>query len=156
MKRLIEWFARNGVAANLVMLIVVLAGLGSLQGRMRFEVFPTIKSDKIRIVMNYRGATPAEVEEGVVIRIEEAIQDLEGIEEIISTASEGLGQVIVDAERGYDTRKLLDDLKNRIDAINTFPEQTEKPTLDEDQWEGHWLVEEDPLKNWHWHRRAPW
>jgi multidrug efflux pump subunit AcrB len=80
----------------------------------------------VTVSVPYRGATPAEVEESVVIRVEEAIQDLQGIKKIISTSSEGRGSVRVEVDKGYDSRELLDDIKNRVDAINTFPVETEK------------------------------
>ena len=82
MKGVISWFARNGVAANLLMAFILLAGLYTLKQRLILEVFPEFEQDVVIIKVPYRGATPAEVEEGVVVRIEEAIQDLVGIEEI--------------------------------------------------------------------------
>ena len=73
-------------------------------------------------------STPAEVEESVVVKIEEAIQDLQGIKEQL-TASEGAGSVSIEVDKGYDSRDLLDDIKNRVDSINTFPVETEKPVI---------------------------
>ena len=125
---MINWFARNGVAANLLMAFILLAGITTVS-RIPTEVFPEIESDLITVQVPFRGSTPAEVEESVVVRIEEAIQDLEGIDEIRSTASEGSGSVSIEVVSGYDARELLDDVKNRIDAINTFPAETEKPVI---------------------------
>ncbi len=126
---LIAWFARNGVAANLLLCTILGVGALSLWQRTILEVFPEFDQDRIDIRMSYRGAAPTEVEEGVVVKIEEAIQDLVGIKEILSTASEGSGQVSVEVESGYDPRELLDDIKNRVDAINTFPDETERPVF---------------------------
>ncbi len=130
MNRAIAWFAENRVAANLLMFSIFAAGFFSLQ-KVKMEVFPEFSSDTISISVSYLGAAPEEVEEGVCIRIEEAIQDLEGIKKITSTASEGVGSVSVEIQTGEDTRKLLDDIKSRVDAISTFPNETEKPVIQE-------------------------
>ena len=79
----------------------------------------------------YLGAAPEEVEAGVVIRIEEAIQGIDGIKEIQSTASEGSASVIVELELGADARRVVDEVKNQVDAITTFPVETEKPIVRE-------------------------
>ncbi len=129
MKSVIAWFAQNGVAANLLMALIVILGVNALVNKIPIEVFPDIETDIVTISVPYRGATPAEVEEAVVVRIEEAIQDLEGIKEIRSSASEGSGSVSVEVEKGYEPREMLEDLKNRIDAINTFPDETERPRI---------------------------
>ena len=118
MNAIISWFTRNGVAANLLMASIIMAGIFTLAYRVPLEVFPDFAMDRITVNMPYRGATPAEVEEGVVIRIEEAIQDIEGIKEIVSSSSEGVGSVMIEVDSGYDPRELLDDIKNRIDAIS--------------------------------------
>ncbi len=124
---MIAWFARNGVAANLLMLLIVGLGLHAVSQRIPLEVFPAFELDLVNISFSYRGATPEEVEEGVMLRVEEAIHDLEGIREITANAGEGGGTVSVEVAGGYDPRTLLDDLKNRIDAISTFPAEVERP-----------------------------
>ncbi|MBD3867939.1 MAG: efflux RND transporter permease subunit, partial [Acidobacteria bacterium] len=126
----IAWFAKNTVAANLLMALIVFAGGFALIG-MKQEVFPEFSLDLITIRVPYLGAAPEEVEEGVSIKIEEAIQGLDGIKKITSTASEGFGAVTVQLELGSDTRQVLDDVKARVDAIETFPELTEKPIIAE-------------------------
>jgi len=95
------------------------------------ELFPEFDAEMITVTVSYRGATPEEVEESVCVRIEEAIQGLEGVERITSTASEGSGTVLIEVETGYDTRELLDDVKSRVDAITTFPLETEQPVIQE-------------------------
>ena len=95
------------------------------------EIFPEFSLDMITVQVSYRGAAPEEVEEGVCIRIEEAIEGLAGIKRITSSASEGNGSVTIEVESGADARKLLEDVKARIDAIETFPEETEKPIVRE-------------------------
>lgn len=127
---MIAWFARNGVAANLLMFSIFGFGFYTIfSNKIPTEVFPDFELDTIEIGVEYRGATPAETEESVVIKIEEAIQDLVGIEEITSSSAEGAGAVTVEVAKGYEPRELLDDIKNRVDAINTFPDETEKPTI---------------------------
>ena len=81
MKGPIDWFARNSVAANLLMLLILVGGLFTVFTIKR-EVFPEFSLDLITVRVSYRGAAPAEVEEGVCIRVEEAIQGLDGIKRI--------------------------------------------------------------------------
>ncbi len=130
MKNAIEWFARNSVAANLLMVLIMGGGL-FLVSSIRLEVFPEFSSDVINISMVYRGAAPEEVEEAICVRIEEAVQGLDGIDRITSTASENRGTVNIEVESGTDLRTLLDDVKARVDAITTFPAETEKPIIRE-------------------------
>lgn len=127
MKGMIAWFASNPVAANLLMTIIVFTGIWSVVELIPLEVFPAFERDTVTIDVSYRGATPSEVEEAVLIRVEEAIADLQGIEEITSTAREGSGQVRADIQDGYEPRDLLDDIKNRVDSISTFPVDVENP-----------------------------
>ena len=127
MKGMISWFANNPVAANLLMAIILGLGLWSMLELVPLEVFPEFERDTVTIDVRYRGATPAEVEEAVVVRVEEAIADLPGIEEIVSSAGEGSGEIRVDVDKGYEPRELLDDIKNRVDAISTFPDDVERP-----------------------------
>ncbi|VAW38320.1 Acriflavin resistance protein, partial [hydrothermal vent metagenome] len=128
MKGLIAWFAKNDVAANLLMITVVFMGLFMLRDKIVLEVFPEFDMDIVTVNIPYRGSTPLEVEEGVVIKVEEAIYDLTGIEELSSTSSEGSGSVMVEVAKGYDPRDMLDDIKNRVDSITTFPDEVERPT----------------------------
>jgi multidrug efflux pump subunit AcrB len=126
---MIAWFTRNHVAANLLLISIVLGGLFSLSSKLPLEVFPSFISDRINISVSLRGSTPEDVEKGVTIRIEEALQDLEGIKQISSRSSEGSSQVSVEVDTGYDERELLADIKSRVDAINTFPSDAEKPVV---------------------------
>ena len=125
---MIAWFARNGVAANLLMVFIVAWGLFTMT-RLPLEVFPSFELDVVNVRMSFRGATPAEVEQGVTIKIEEAVHDLEGIKRLSSTAFEGRGTVRIEASKGYDVDKLLDQVKQRVDGVNTFPGETERPSI---------------------------
>ena len=126
----IAWFARNPVAANLMMVFIMVSGLIATT-TVKEEVFPEVDLDRISIQVPYLGAAPEEVEEGVVIRIEEAIQGVDGIKEIQSTASEGNASVMIELELGADARRVVDEVKNQVDAITTFPLETEKPIIRE-------------------------
>jgi len=128
MNSLIRWFAANHVAANLLMVVICFAGLMSALS-IKQEVFPEITMDMITVSMSYLGATPAEVEEAVCVRIEEAVQGVDGIKKITSTSAEGMGVVTIELERGADMRKALDDVKSEVDRIITFPAETEKPIV---------------------------
>ena len=130
MKRSVAWMARNHVAANLLMVFVLLTGaLGVL--RMKKETFPEIDLDRIRIQVPYPGASPEDVEAGVVRRIEERITGLEGIRRISSTSAEGMAAVTVELELGADMERVVDDVRGTIDRIDTFPAETEKPVIKE-------------------------
>ncbi len=124
----IAWFAANHVAANLLMILIVVAGLVSLSG-IRKETNPEFDLNRIQVSVSYLGAAPQEVEEGVVIKIEEAIQDLQGIKRIRSDSTEGRGRVIVEVKLDADFSQLLSDVKTRVDAISTFPALAEKPII---------------------------
>lgn len=128
---MLEFFARNRVAANLLMIAICVAGAVTLlMRRIPLEVFPEFESDQITISVPYRGATPEEVEESIVIRIEEAISDVEGIEEMISTASESGGNVNIEVDETYDRRDVLDEIEARVNAIPDFPPgDAEKTTV---------------------------
>ena len=130
MNRLIAWFAKNSVSANLLMVLILGGGLMTVTS-LKTEVFPEFSSDLITVTTVYRGAAPEEVEEGVCVRIEEAVQGIEGIDRVTSTASENAGTVNIKLLPGADARKVLDDVKSAVDAIDTFPEETEEPTIKE-------------------------
>jgi len=127
-KGLIAWFASNSVAANLLMVIIIAFGLFSGLS-IRKQTTPDFTLNNVRITVPYRGAAPQEVEEGVIIKIEEAIQDIQGINRITSNANEGFGRVTVEVNTDEDINEVLSDIKNRIDAISTFPALTEKPVI---------------------------
>mgnify|MGYP003111928953 FL=1 len=124
---MIDWFAKNHVAANLLMITILLTGIFSIKSSIPLEVFPSFESEIVNVSVTLQGSTPEDAEQGVAIRIEEAVQDLEGIEKIISTSVEGGASVRIEADSSIDVRDLLADIKSRVDAINTFPVDAEKP-----------------------------
>ncbi len=127
-KGIIAWFASNHVAANLLMWFIIVAGLISLF-TIRKQTTPDFELNWIQVQVPYLGAAPQEVEEGVVIKVEEAIQDIQGIVEIRSRANESLGSVTIEVSRDKDINEVLTEVKTRVDAISTFPALTEKPVI---------------------------
>ncbi len=131
MKRAIAWFAENGVAANLLMALFVVGGLLSLYFAIPIRTFPDIDVDMISVAVVYPGAAPEEVEEGVCVRIEEEIDGIDGIDRVTSSSSEGACGVTIELYQGADGARVLSDVKNRVDAIDSFPEEAEKPIISE-------------------------
>lgn len=127
-KGIISWFARNSVAANLLMIFILVGGLLTAM-TINKKVFPAFEINVISINVAYPGAAPQEIEEGINIKIEEAIKEVEGIEQVVSIASEGSGMVQVTVEPSHDADKVLDEIKLLIDAIATFPQSIEKPNI---------------------------
>jgi len=128
MNSLISWFTRNSIAANLLMLAILLWGMASL-GRIIVEAHPASQMDSIAVSVACRGATPTEMEETIVIRIEEVTQDLEGIKSISSEAMENSATVTFEVLENYDPRVLLEDIKARADTISTFPKDSERSVI---------------------------
>jgi multidrug efflux pump subunit AcrB len=126
--RVIAWFAENHVAANLVMFLLIVGGISALPA-IHQKIFPDINVEVISVGVPYLGAAPEEVEEGVCVRIEEEIQGIEGIEKISSSAAEGACGVSAELISGYPVDRALAEIKNAVDGISTFPEETEKPTV---------------------------
>lgn len=129
-KGILGWFATNHVAANLLMFLIVASGFLAIFSA-KMEVFPEMSLGMINIMVPYRGASPADVEEGVCQRVEEAIAAVDGIKRITSTASEGIGSTLVEVEEYADVQEVMDNIKVEIDTIITFPEETEKPIITE-------------------------
>lgn len=130
MKGVVAWFAENHVTANLLMIFILLAGIATGL-TMKLEVFPETSLDQISISMAYPGASPAEVEEGIVRRIEESVAGLAGIKRIDSVAREGAGFISIEVMKDWDLKELLDEVKAEVDRITTFPEEAEEPVVRE-------------------------
>ena len=125
---MIAWFAANPVAANLLLILILLGGLVTIPN-IRREIFPEIKADAISIAIEYRGAAPAEVESAICIRVEEQVQGIDGIKRITSTAEEGMCTTVAELTLQADPRYVLDEIETQIDSIDTFPEEIEKPNI---------------------------
>jgi len=131
MNKLIEWWARNSVAANLAMVGILVAGFFGF-GAMEREMDPQVRFPGLQIVVSWPGAAPQEVEEQIVARIEEAVSDLDNIEWVRSTSAEGLGEVYILAEQTVDFSRFMNDVKIRVDSISSLPRDIEPPQVQ--QW----------------------
>ena len=127
-KGIIAWFARNHVAANLLMFVIILTGIFSAL-TIRTQIMPDVQLDQITIQVPFPGASPGEVESGVVVRVEEAVRDIEGITNMRSFSNPSSGRVDLDIETGYDALAILDEVKTAIDRIANFPASIEKPLI---------------------------
>ncbi|MCX2972453.1 efflux RND transporter permease subunit [Halieaceae bacterium IMCC8485] len=127
-KGVIAWFARNPVAANLLMLVIICVGLGSAFSIQR-AMFPAFEFDMIFVTVPYPGAAPEEVEQGVIMKVEEAINDLDGIKRVESDSLESMGRLMIEPQDGVPVNKLFSDIQNRIDGISTFPADAEEPII---------------------------
>ncbi len=125
---LIAWWAQNSVAANLIMLVAVVAGVVGYTTLDRL-VFPTISVNIAQVSVTWQGASPQDVEEQIITRIEESVANLAGIDQITSTAFEGRGTVRIQALNSVDMAVFMDEIKLRIDAINNFPADSFRPVV---------------------------
>ena len=135
MRGILAWFIDNPVAANLLMIILLVGGTFSLVS-MHKEEFPSIEPGIIQISVPYLGASPIEVERAVCIRIEEALEGLEGIEKLRTDAREGMCSAFLELYSDTDMTVALNDVKGRVDGISTFPQETEKPIISSMQFAG--------------------
>jgi len=133
--KIITWFIDNPIAANLLMLIFIAGGSISLYS-MHKEEFPNIEPGIVQIQVPYLGAAPEEVEQAVCIRIEEAIEGVDGIDRFVTIAREGMCSVMVEVMQDADLNGTLNDIKGKVDAISTFPAETEKPIVSSMQFRG--------------------
>ncbi len=124
----IAWMAGHSVAANLLMIVLLVGGF-FLATRIKKEVFPDFDLDLITISVAYPGASPQEVEKGIILAVEEAVQGLEGVAEVQSVAREGSGTVTVEMIEGEDIQKLSQDIRNEVDRISSFPDEVEDPNI---------------------------
>ena len=117
---MIGWMARNSVAANIIMLTLIVGGI-VVAFNIKQEIFPSFLLDIVDVSVSYPGASPEEVEDGIIIPIEEEIRNLEVIERMVSVASEGSATLEIELVEGEDPNRALQDIKNGIDRISFFP-----------------------------------
>ena len=127
-KGLIGWFARNPVAANLIMVLVFFAGSLSLINISK-EIFPRSETKIISIGAPYPGAAPVEVEKGVILPMESALEGLKGIKKITSAADRDYARIYLEIEANEDINEVMSQVENRIDSITNLPDDLEKPTV---------------------------
>lgn len=124
----IAWMASHGVAPNILMLVFIVGGL-FMTTQIKQEVFPSFTPDTVTVMVPFPGASPEEVEEGVILAIEEEVRAVEGVDEVIATASEGRAMVIIEILTGSDLQRVSQDIKQAVDRIDTFPEDTREETI---------------------------
>ncbi|MEO1476903.1 MAG: efflux RND transporter permease subunit, partial [Pseudomonadota bacterium] len=132
MKGIVAWFARNAVAANLIMIVAFVGGTMSFLGMER-EFFPTSLVNGASIDMTWEGASPQDVEDQLIARIEEAVADIDGLKRMTSVAREGSGSVFIEGENSTDMAVFIDEVERRVDQINNFPQAAFRPQIR--QWE---------------------
>ena len=128
----ISWFASNPVVANILMLTILSAGVYTAFN-IRKEGFPAFDAESVTVKVTVRGGTPEDVERGVTIKIEESIEDVEGVDHVRSVSKDNSASVTIESKENYPIGKLLDDVKIRVDAIPSFPDQAEKPVVKENK-----------------------
>ena len=126
---MIRWFTRNDIAANFLLVAILLGGAYTAFNKVPLEVQPTFEWGEVDIKMTYRGGSPKDVEEQVVVPINRALQDVSGIKEIQAHANRGSANFDITAEKGVDLQELRDEIEARVDTINTFPPEAERPRI---------------------------
>ncbi|OUS23850.1 acriflavin resistance protein [Thalassotalea sp. 42_200_T64] len=126
---LISWFARNPVAANLLMIIIIVGGLLTM-GTIRKQFFPQIEINWLEYRAIYSGAAPQEVEEGITIKVEEALESVQGIERAITYSARNASFGWFKVSENYDPQIVLEEVKSQIDSISSFPAGMERPTVE--------------------------
>lgn len=124
----IAWMTNNHVAANLLMFIILIGGFFSAKS-IKQEVFPEFDLDIISISCAYPGASPSEVEQGILLVLEETVRAVDGVKKVTSRAVEGAGSVTLELLNNAKSDKILNDIKNEVDRINNFPENMETPSV---------------------------
>lgn len=124
----IAYMARNSIAANLLMIVLIGGGIWTMWNIQK-EVFPQFQLDYVEVNVVYPGAAPAEVEQGILLPVEEAIRGIQGIKEIVSTAREGSGNVTIELVAGTNRMKAFQDIEQEVNRIRTFPDDIEQPRV---------------------------
>ena len=132
MNGIVSWFARNAVAANLLMIVAFIGGMVAFN-RMEREMFPVVAVAGATVSVAWNGASPQDVEEQIITRIEEVVADIDGLERLVSVAREGGGFVNIRGRDDIDMQEFLDEIKIRVDQINNLPQAAFQPQVT--RWE---------------------
>lgn len=127
-KGAIAFMARNRIITNLLMIVLIGGGIWTMRNIQK-EVFPRFELDFVEVSVTYPGASPGEVEQGIVLPVEEAISGVQGIKEITSRAGEGSGEISIELVPGTDRMKALQDVDQAVSRIQTFPDDIEQPQV---------------------------
>ncbi len=125
----IGWMVHNRVTPNLIMILLLIGGLLTYTHRVTKEVFPSFVIDSVTVRVPYPGASPEEIEQGIILVVEEAIRGLDGIKEVVATATEGSGQVVAELIEGVDRQVVFQDIQQEINRVTTFPDDAEEPII---------------------------
>ncbi|MCG9736691.1 efflux RND transporter permease subunit [Shewanella insulae] len=128
-KGIIAWFARNSVAANLLMIIIIIGGLLTAS-TIRKQFFPQAETNWVEFSAFYPGAAPQEVEEGITIKVEEALERIQGLKRVITYSNRNSASGYFRIEDSYDPQVVLDEIKSEIDSISSFPDGMERPRVE--------------------------
>ena len=120
--------AHNPVASNLLMVVILIGGLIAMT-QIKLEVFPEMDLDFIHVIVPYPGASPAEVESGILLAIEEAVRGIDGVIDVDGFAMEGSGEVRIELHLGTNANKVLQDVKVAVDRLQTLPREAERPIV---------------------------
>lgn len=134
----IAWFMQNPVAANLLMVSILVIGFFSLQG-LKIQGFPSVEANTIMIDVSYNSGSAQQSEEGIAIKIEQALQGISGIKEIRSTSTLQGANIVVEKQDDYDLSQLNKEIKNKVDGIYGLPITAEKPIITQQKMEEHAL-----------------
>ncbi|WCE31567.1 efflux RND transporter permease subunit [Vibrio sp. SCSIO 43137] len=133
---IIAWFAKNSVAANLLLISVLILGISALVG-LRKEGFPSIEPNRVTVSVSYDSGDAQQAEEGVTIKIEDALETVAGIKRITSTSNATGSRITIEKETEYDLDTLLSDVKTKVDAISNLPSDADRPVIDKAQRQDH-------------------
>ncbi|ARD21176.1 efflux RND transporter permease subunit [Shewanella japonica] len=133
---IISWFAQNSVAANLLMMGVIIVGLFSFND-IRKEAFPSLEPDLVTVSVSYDSGDPIRAEESIAMKIEEALETVSGVKRITSTSNASGSNVSIEKETNYDLDTLLTDVKTKVDAINNLPTDADNPVIDKARRQEH-------------------
>lgn len=128
MRKIVEFFVKYPIWGQMSILIIFLVGLMSLLS-MNVNFFPEIDPRIITVQVAYPGASPQEMEEGVVLKIENALRGVQGIEQVSSTSAENIAAITIEGKKNYNQEELLSDVKNAVDKVSSFPTGAEKPIV---------------------------
>ncbi|MBE0363438.1 hypothetical protein PULV_a0878 [Pseudoalteromonas ulvae UL12] len=138
-KGLIAWFARNPVAANLLMVFILLGGLLTAM-TIRKQMFPQFQINWLSVQVAYPGAAPQEVEEGITIKVEEALEGIQGVKRLITYSNRSSSNAWIEVDESYNVQDVLDEVKMQVDSISSFPAGMERPIVAQEKFEQEVMV----------------
>ena len=124
----IAWMTQNSVAANILMIILLAGGIFSAN-QVKQEFLPNAELDEVFITVPYPGASPEEVEQGIILAVEESIRGINGVKRVVSRANEASGIIQAEVMQKTDVSRVADDIRNAVDSIRTFPLDAEEPMI---------------------------